>query len=199
MPPESAKESPTRHLIVQATRSLVSQYGEEKVTVVDVARSLGMSHANVYRFFRSKAEILDAVMDEWLADVEGFIKSVAARPGTVPERLEAVTLAIYRRRRSKYEKDPKMFLAFRKVIEARPDAIAKRKKALFDVFREIFEQGIESGVFAPIDAVDAAMLFEDATASFVHPLSIPRHPSAPREERLKRVIHVLIAGLSARV
>jgi AcrR family transcriptional regulator len=198
MPLESAKESPTRRLIVQTMRSLVSQYGEEKVTVVDVARTLGMSHANVYRFFRSKAEILDAVMDEWLADVEGFIKNLAARPGAVPERLEAVTLAIYRRRRSKYEKDPKMFLAFRKMIEARPDAVAKRRKALFDVFREIFEQAIEAGFFAPIDPVEAAMIFEDATASFVHPLSIPRHPPALTEERLKRVIHVLIAGLAAR-
>lgn len=196
--PASTKDCPTRRLIVEKTRLLLSKYGQEKVTVVDVARELGMSHANIYRFFRSKTDILDAVIDAWLADVEDFYKDVAGRPGTVTERLEAVVLAVYQRRRAKYEQDPKVFLAFRRLIESRPDAVEKRKTVLFNVFREMFEEGIAKSEFTAIDAVKAAMVLEDATAIFLHPLAIPNHSPNSTEERLKRVIHIVLGGLAAR-
>lgn len=196
--PAPAPVCPTRDLIVEKMRLLLSKYGQEKVTVVDVARELGMSHANIYRFFHSKTEILDAVIDAWLADVEDFYKVVASRPGTIAERLEAVVLAVYQRRRAKYEKDPKVFMAFRHLIESRPDAVEKRKTVLFNVFREMLEAGIANGEFTAIDPLKAAMVLEDATAIFLHPLAIPNHSPNSTEERLKRVIHIVLSGLAAK-
>ena len=45
------------------------------MTGADIARAMGMSHANVYRFFKTKAEILDAIVDDWLSKVETFVES----------------------------------------------------------------------------------------------------------------------------
>lgn len=195
--PITAKDCPTRHLIVETMRTLVSKFGQEKVTVVDVARELGMSHANIYRYFHSKADILDAVIDEWLADVENFYQRVVAQPGTVAWRVEAVVLAVYQRRRAKYEKDPKVFMAFRHLIETSPDAVAKRKKVLFNVFCKMIQEGVAAGEFAPVEPTDAATVLEDATAIFLHPLAMPTTLRNPTEERLKRVIHTVIAGLAS--
>lgn len=44
-------------LIVETARRLYRQIGPEKTTTADIARELRTSPANIYRFFRGKAEI----------------------------------------------------------------------------------------------------------------------------------------------
>ena len=52
----------SRSRILQATISLYREIGYGKTTVADIARRCAMSPANVYRFFRSKRDIEDAVV-----------------------------------------------------------------------------------------------------------------------------------------
>jgi AcrR family transcriptional regulator len=47
----------TRTRILDVADRLFRHYGYAKTTVADLARELGMSPANVYRFFASKLEI----------------------------------------------------------------------------------------------------------------------------------------------
>jgi len=68
--------SETRSQILQSAEALLRRYGNDKLTVVDIARSLNMSHANVYRFFKTKSDILDAIIDEWLTKIEQFVEAV---------------------------------------------------------------------------------------------------------------------------
>ena len=51
----------TRQRIVETANKLFHVYGYQKTTVADIARELGMSPANVYRFFASKAELTKAL------------------------------------------------------------------------------------------------------------------------------------------
>lgn len=184
-------------LIIEAARAHIRQYGPDKVTVVDIARSLGMSHANVYRFFKSKAEILDAVIDDWLANVEHFIQRVAAQPGSAAERLEAVVMAQHHRRRTKYEQDQQIYLAFRRLIESRPNGIAKREEKILNVFKGIIQEGIDAGEFTPIDATLAARAMGDATAMFLHPAIMPATLNGETEKRIRCVIRAMCAGFSS--
>ncbi len=59
----------TRERILTAAEELLRRHGPAKTTVADVARALGMSHANVYRHFASKAELRDVVAERWLHSV----------------------------------------------------------------------------------------------------------------------------------
>ena len=186
----------TPRLIIEAARTQLRQFGPDKVTVVDIARSLGMSHANVYRFFKSKAEILDAVIDDWMARVELFVESVAAQPGTAAERLEAVVMAIHHRRRTKYEQDPQVYLTFRRLIEARPDAVAKREEKIISVFKKVIQAGVAEGEFAPVDPSHAARAMGDATAMFLHPAIMPATLNSETEKRIRCVIRTMCAGFS---
>jgi len=70
-PLRSGAESPaaweTRKQIIETAERLYRQYGYRKTTVADIAAELGMSPANVYRFFASKdaisAEVATMVAD----------------------------------------------------------------------------------------------------------------------------------------
>ncbi|HTI69215.1 MAG TPA: TetR/AcrR family transcriptional regulator, partial [Candidatus Limnocylindria bacterium] len=135
----------TRSRIIVAALKLLRRYGEDKLTVVDIAKSLGMSHANVYRFFRNKTDILDAVVDEWLAKVEEFLEQIATGPGTAAERLQAVVVHLHLKRRQKFLEDTEVYESFRRLFELRPDAAPRHRLAILGVFRRLIAEGVASG------------------------------------------------------
>ena len=76
----------TRERILAAAEDAAAAAWPAKTTVADVARALGMSHANVYRHFASKAELRDVVAERWLHAVtdplDGHRRRRRSRPGS---------------------------------------------------------------------------------------------------------------------
>ncbi len=174
---------------------LLRRYGEDKLTIVDIARSLGMSHANVYRFFHNKTDILDAIIDEWLAKVEAFLGEMAVGPGSAADRIEGVVIHLHLKRRQKFLEDAEVYESFRRIFELRPDAVARHRQTVFNVFRRLVAEGVEKGEFLPIEADEAAAVLKDATAIFLHPLMIPTVLNEPTEDRARRVVRYVLAGI----
>lgn len=187
----------TRKLILETARTLLRRFGADKLTVVDIARALDMSHANVYRFFKNKSEILDAIVDEWMSKMEAFIEAIAQRPAPAADRIEAVVLELHRRRRQKLLEDAEVYETFRRVVEMRPDVIAQRREKIVNVFKRLVEEGIKSGEFAPVDVDEAATVLKDATALFLHPFMIPTTLKEETDDRAKNIVRYILAGFSA--
>jgi AcrR family transcriptional regulator len=82
-----AKEKDTRNLIVEVAERLFRQIGFQKTTVVDIARELQMSPANVYRFFTAKSEINEAVCMDLLSKIEAEAEKIAASRGTGAQKI----------------------------------------------------------------------------------------------------------------
>jgi AcrR family transcriptional regulator len=188
--------SETRRLILQAAETLLRRHGNDKLTVVDIARSLGMSHANVYRFFKTKSDILDAIIDEWLSKIERFVEEIAERPIPAAARIEAVVLELHRKRKQKLRQDVEVFEAYRHIVEIRPDAAARRREKILRVFRRLIEEGIESGEFLGVDSLKAATVLKDATSLFLHPLLIPTTLNEETDARAKDVVRFILSGFS---
>ena len=72
MPAVAAANSPasraeeTRARIEETAERLFRVMGYQKTAVADIARELGMSPANVYRFFPSKSAINEAIAERLL-------------------------------------------------------------------------------------------------------------------------------------
>jgi AcrR family transcriptional regulator len=188
--------SETRSLILQSAEALLRRYGNDKLTVVDIARSLNMSHANVYRFFKTKSDILDAIIDEWLTKIEQFIEEIAQRPISAAARIEAVVLELHRKRKQKLQQDAEVFEAYRHIVEIRPDAAARRREKILRVFQRLIEEGVESGEFAGVDSLKAATVLKDATCLFLHPLLIPTTLNEETDARAREVVRLILAGFS---
>jgi AcrR family transcriptional regulator len=188
--------SETRSLILQSAEALLRRYGNDKLTVVDIARSLNMSHANVYRFFKTKSDILDALIDEWLTKIEQFIEEIAQRPISAAARIEAVVLELHRKRKQKLQQDAEVFEAYRHIVEIRPDAAARRREKILRVFQRLIEEGVESGEFSGVDSQKAATVLKDATCLFLHPLLIPTTLNEETDARAREVVRFILAGFS---
>src|SRR5580704_18410314 len=84
-----------RERILDAAEALFRRIGYSKTTVADIAGSLSMSAANVYRFFPSKSAINDALCRRMLAQLHVLADSVAASPGKPSRRLEELIVAVH--------------------------------------------------------------------------------------------------------
>jgi AcrR family transcriptional regulator len=184
----------SRARILEAAKVCLRRFGSDKLTVTDVARSLGMSHANVYRFFKSKSDLLDAIIDEWLTLLEKFIEEIAARPLPAATRIELMVVELHRKRKEKVLEDAEVFETFKRVVELRPELMAQRRARITAMFRRLLEEGLQAGEFKKLDSEAVSIALKDATALFLHPFLIPTTLHEATEERAKRVVQYLLAG-----
>ena len=69
----SSKGEAQRQRIVAAANKLFYQQGYESTSFSDIADLVGISRGNFYYHFKSKDEILDAVIDNRVADIKAML------------------------------------------------------------------------------------------------------------------------------
>ena len=198
--PAGSAAADTRARILDAAERVLRRHGAEKLPVVDVARALGMSHANIYRHFASRTALHDALVERWLAQITEPLAAIAARNAPAAERLQAWVLALIAIKRRKVLADPELFEAYHAAAEAARGALdAYRAQSRRDLGR-IVRDGVATGEFVVHD-IDAALdAIRDAIGRFVdaHLIRQAAGLSARRYERdAKRVLALVIAGLRA--
>lgn len=77
----------TTEQILDAAEDVLRRYGPRKTTVVDVARALDISHGTVYRHFKTKAELHEAITTRWVERVTLPLSKVCKKHTTPKERL----------------------------------------------------------------------------------------------------------------
>ena len=78
-----------RERLVASARQLIHQQGVEKTTIADIAHAADVPVGNVYYYFKTKDELLDAAIGGHAADVRAVLGSLA-RHRTPQARLKAL-------------------------------------------------------------------------------------------------------------
>ena len=165
----SQRESDTRaHIVVTAER-LFRTLGYQKTTVGDVAKELGMSPANVYRFFASKADLRDAVGRQLMGEVESAVAAIAAGPGPAGERLRSAFLAMTTMNQERYLSDHKMHEMIAVALDEAWGMVVEHIAVIEGLITRICADGIASGEFKVTDATAAARCVKTAMISYCHP------------------------------
>src|SRR5438270_624499 len=89
-----AKPDDTRARIIETAETLFRRLGFAKTAVADIAADLGMSPANVYRFFASKNAIVEAICQRCLSELDAKAWAVARSRGSAANRLEKLFLEV---------------------------------------------------------------------------------------------------------
>ena len=82
MPRTGLTQAELRSAALDAAEAAIRRYGIDKCRLVDVAKQLGVSHAALYKLFRDKNALMDAVSDRWLLDTEAELAKIV-RAGDV--------------------------------------------------------------------------------------------------------------------
>lgn len=186
----------TRELILATAEAHLRRYGYSRTTVSEIARACKMSHANVYRFFKTKADVMDAVVERWFRGIEQTLREIARQPGSASDRLQAYILKLHRLKRDKLAADPDLFEAFLAILEADPTVIKHHLQSLHAILKDILSSGVESGEFQIADLSSATAAVNAATLKFHHPWIIRESADEPLEDQAIAVIKLLTAALA---
>jgi TetR/AcrR family transcriptional repressor of nem operon len=66
-----------RQRLVASARELIHKQGVEKTTIADIAQAADVPVGNVYYYFKTKDELVDAAIDGHAADVRAMLGSLA--------------------------------------------------------------------------------------------------------------------------
>jgi AcrR family transcriptional regulator len=171
-PQARTKPDDTRARIMETAEALFRRLGYAKTAVADIAAELGMSPANVYRFFASKNAIVEAICQRCLAEVEAKAWAVARANGLAGPRLERLILEILAYHKENLLTDQRVNDMVMAAIELSWDAIRAHKDVMRTVVEVILRDGIETHEFEPVDPRETAELILRSLVAFTHPMVI---------------------------
>lgn len=170
--PTPPPAEPNEARLVDIARAHVRKFGHARTTVVGVAADAGMTHANVYRYFPSKAALLDEVVASGLRPLEARLREAADGADPAHDKLERMLIAVHRDYRAKLDEDPALFdLLIEALAKNRPSARKHRARVQSEIQR-VLEEGVASGAFAMTDRRRAMSLIFDAAHRFIHPVAL---------------------------
>ncbi len=83
--------------ILDAAEPLFSANGYRKTTVSDIAKKMGVAQGMLYYYFKSKEEILEALINRQISTLLTDVKSMASSSETIPPRkIEFIVYALFR-------------------------------------------------------------------------------------------------------
>jgi AcrR family transcriptional regulator len=186
----------TRNLILETAEAHLRRYGYARTTVVEIARACGMSHANVYRFFETKAALIDAVTRRWLMNIEQPLQKIPKRSISAERQLEAFVLEFHQLKRAKLTTDVELFEVHSAIMQEHHAVVEQHIQVLFAIIKQILEQGVQTGAFQIRDIQQATLAVWNATLKFHHPLLVAEAINEPTEAQAQTVVKILVAGLA---
>ncbi|MFJ3587294.1 TetR/AcrR family transcriptional regulator [Streptomyces sp. NPDC090231] len=193
MTPPSDPLTPER--ILEATEDVLRRYGPAKATVVDVARALGVSHGSVYRHFRTKAALREAVTGRWLTRTELALAEILRTPARpAPAKLRQWLETLFEAKRHKAGDDPELFATY-EVLMGESTVVEEHIRELVGQLREMIEEGAADGQFTVADPAAAAQAVFDATARFHDPAYAAEWQKPAIVAEFTAVTDLLLRGL----
>ncbi len=193
--PQRADTSGTRCVILSVAERLFREIGYRKTTVADIAKSLRMSPANVYRFFESKKAINEAVADSLLSGMEAELSAIAVRPGaSATERLAEFVRALNRLSTERFTSERRMHEMVEVAMTESWQVIHRHISRIDDMLCRLVADGARSGEFQVEDPMVAARCVHAAIIRFCHPGLIVQCADEPGPD-LEDMISFLLRGL----
>lgn len=183
--------------IFAAAEGVLRRHGVEKTNVVDIARALGISHANIYKHFPNKKALLDAVAARWLhaviAPLEGIAQDGAKPAGA---RLVAWFDALRVVKQRKVLDDPELFRVYHRLATGARELVGTHVAELLAQVESIIAAGMAAGEFSrSLDPRVSARACLQAMSAFHHPAMLTQEGAAPTEAEAHFVLGLLLAGL----
>ena len=173
----TARRTPeeTRTEILTVAWDLFRELGA-RTTIADIADRLGMSSANVYRFFPSKQALSEAICANQLGDLLEAVRAVGAGPGSPARRLSAMLHTLHRQMRDQMLNQSRVHEIVDVALHEKWPAIETFHENCATLVAGMVAEGQAAGEFGPGDPGLMGMQTLLACASIYHPTLIAQCP-----------------------
>ncbi len=195
------EKTETRDAILKAAMARITHYGYAKTTMAEIARDCDMSAGNIYRFFKAKIDIAEAMARKFNAEINQTNAEIARQDGdpALP-RLRNLVRMLMERSFELLAGDTKLMELAEVLANERPtfsnEELAQERMFLV----QIIEQGIEGGEIRSLDnPAFTAEMIQSATMKFRYPQLWSRLTYAKLEREFEGVFDLIDAALRAGV
>lgn len=203
-PPRRGSATPeeTRRRIEDAAEALFRRIGHQKTAVADIARELGMSPANIYRFYASKSAINEAIATRMLSGVAEELWGIARQHGEAPQRLAMLLRTLHQRHLALFFTERRLHDMVSAAMAEHWDCIERFVQAIQGAIRHVIMDGIAAGQFHRADPEVLTRSVKQASMAFMHPVLIAEcvgrnTTEAQLAAELEEVIALVLRGLSS--
>jgi AcrR family transcriptional regulator len=185
-----------RERILDVAEGLFRRIGYAKTTIADIANALGMSSANIYRFFPGKSAINDGLCRRMLAELHDYAEGFIATPGPVSPRLEAMIVGVHLHNKSRFTDEATVHEIVAVAMQENWQAVDEHIAHMAQLFGQMIAQGIASGEFVACDVEAYAKTLCFACCGAFHPTMIAEVKPDTTEDDVRRLARLLIRGLA---
>jgi AcrR family transcriptional regulator len=161
-----------RARILEVAEEHFRRIGFQKTSVADIASELGMSPANVYRFFPSRNAINESVCARIVNEVADIAFAIARANAPTMEKLDQLLTAVHHRNKMTLVKARPMHEFIVAATQENWPIIKAHIERMGTIFEAIIREGTEAGEFDVEDAAKAARAVRSAFMPFFHPILI---------------------------
>lgn len=154
------KEHEVRDQIVSAATKYFSEYGYEKTTISNLAKSIGFSKAYIYKFFESKQAIGEFICANCLLGIENDVKKSLKEVSYPPEKIRILFKSIVEASLRLFVQDHKLYEIATSAAREQWTVTVSYELRIKSILHEIIFEGRQSGDFekkTPIDEVVEAI------------------------------------------
>lgn len=190
----SITQPEVREQILDAAETKFREHGYLKVTVADVAHDLGMSPANVYRFFDSKASLREALAARLTRQVEEVCEKVARGTGSAAERLANMLVEYHRMTLDRYISAANVHEMLDTAVRENWNVVVTHMERMEKLMWDLILEGTHNMEFKVNDVDSAARLVNFAIMAFIDPACVSRFFVNEKDFRQAREMSAFIIG-----
>lgn len=198
--PVNHSDSATRQHLLQAALSSFADRGYAATSVQEIVDAARVSKPALYYYFKDKAELFDALVDQAHDERYRLMQEAAQRGGTLAEKLEEIAAAIFE---FSVRNRELMRLAFATAFAASGEAPGQAKcrekgKRVFEFIRKLIESGQASGELDESFSVDelAMGIYGQFNSHVMVRLLMP--DCQLDRQRARQIVRLFLEGAAAR-
>jgi len=182
-----------RHEIFNASVHLFLEDGFRETSMREIADAANMGKSTLYDYFKTKEEILLWGVEDQIQDLTALAQEIMNRPISAMERLREVM-----KTHLEYLIDNKEFylkLSFevqRLTLESQ-QRIQVKRHTYQDLIRRLIDDGIQEGIFRPVDA----LLVSRTLITALTPAVYTSRPTGTPQQMLEEAFDIIMKGIRA--
>ena len=197
MPKPDVREERTAQIITAAITAF-ARLGFNKTRMDDIASEAGLSKGTLYLYFKSKDEIITAVLDQFFTDELDGVADLLAAPIPVAQKMETLIVQMMADTEAQLGEYLSVWLEFY-AIAAREGVFRERMleymHQFIDLFTALIQLGIDNGEFRAVNARDTAMVASAQLEGLLLYWAVDRE-AVDLKVVVKTAVDLLLCGLA---
>lgn len=181
--------------VIEAAFGRFLQFGYHKTTMAEIADDIGMSAANLYRYFENKQDIAAACciksMTERLARLRGVVDS----PGSFAARLERYAMTMIEHTHELSSPDSRIGELVAFITRERIDVVQEKLTIHYELIADMLEKAQCDGEISCSDIEVTAKSIYSAFVVFDVPLFVGIYSIDEYKARARGIVELITKGL----